>query len=146
MWFVYQLTSLSILDIYYFIIIVICYCVGLEPFCDIGMSSHTKQLNHREGQASSIVWENLPGLRNLKIFLGNFNRQRANSKGLELSRNWLCVLTGLRSIVTFGNRWQGYAWNRIATAGSPGQKIKVRNTWHQTQSQKSVPNITAKTS
>lgn len=67
--------------------------IGPEPFCGIGKNTYIAELKKMEDDLRARLWDDLPGLRHSKIFLGNFNPK--NSKALvNLSKTKLRILTG----------------------------------------------------
>lgn len=109
----------------------------LKSFCGIWMSTYKKELKNSETQLRASVWETW-----CETFHGieNFNKQKPNAM-LEISRNRL-------GAQTFLTAWRGWVRNGRATTDSVGQKMIVRKSSQKTvpQSQKSMPNILAKTS
>lgn len=62
-----------------------------HPVSRIGTVLRNDRDEHKEEKLKASLWDNLPHLRHLKVFLGNFHKQTAKTM-LELNRNKLRVL------------------------------------------------------
>ena len=67
--------------------------IGPEPFCGISPQAFRAELRQEEERNRANLWKSLPGLRQSKISLGNFNRKRSKEY-LRLSKNRLRIITG----------------------------------------------------
>lgn len=88
--------------------------VGPEPFCGMGMSIYNARTEMggegREIRAS--LWENLPGLRDSKLFLGDFNKTKTD---------YLRVLTGFFCKAL--SHWTGKPQQLTAHIRGPSRKF-----------------------
>lgn len=50
--------------------------LGSEPLCGIGISTYKQKLRDSRKKLKAFLWENLPGIRHSKIFIGILNRKR----------------------------------------------------------------------
>lgn len=72
-----------------------------ERFCEIGMGTYKGELKDTKDNLRATTWENLPGRRHSKEFLGNFNKQRARTM-TALSRNKLLGWFSHRALLAWG--------------------------------------------
>lgn len=64
-------------------------------------------LSFKVGQFRVQLWKNLPGLRDFKLFLGNFKKQRAETE-------YLPSQLFLQNNITLGNIYmEEWVWNRM---------------------------------
>uniref|UniRef100_A0A224XSM0 ribonuclease H n=1 Tax=Panstrongylus lignarius TaxID=156445 RepID=A0A224XSM0_9HEMI len=67
--------------------------LGPEPFCGVSDRYLIEELRKEEEAKRSELWNSLPGLRQAKICLGNYNQKRSVAC-INLGKNKLRILTG----------------------------------------------------
>lgn len=68
--------------------------IGPEPFCGLAASTIKANFRKEEEKERSGYWKQIPGLRQAKILLGDYDRRRYRDC-MAIGRNGLRVLTGI---------------------------------------------------